>query len=170
LPSITDRRYLCTEQYRDASTLGARAQLHRRFGTNKYGWQRWLWDQMDMPARCRILDIGCGPGGLWSRNLDRIPADWDVVLADFSPGILRATRQRLGTRSHSFAYSIADMQWLPFEEQSLDAVIANQVLYHVPERDRALSEIRRVLRPGGRQSYEHRRRVRVWPGERDGAA
>jgi SAM-dependent methyltransferase len=39
---------------------------------------------------------------------------------------------------------------MPFEGNSFEAVITNQMLYHVPDRERALSEIRRVLRPGGR--------------------
>ena len=150
MPSITDRHYLQRDQYRDASTLSARAQLHGRFSTNKYGWQRWIWDQFDLPAAGRIVDIGCGPGGLWTQNLDRIPPGWEIVLADFSQRILQKAWQRLGSHPYSFVYAVADVQHIPFEDESLACVIANQMLYHVPDRKQALSEIWRVLRPGGR--------------------
>jgi ubiquinone/menaquinone biosynthesis C-methylase UbiE len=46
--------------------------------------------------------------------------------------------------------AVVDAQSLPFEDASYDAVIANHMLYHVPDRRKAFSEIRRVLQPGGR--------------------
>ena len=45
---------------------------------------------------------------------------------------------------------MADAQALPFDDASFNAVIANHMLYHVPDRAKAYGEIRRVLRPGGR--------------------
>src|SRR5207248_3230373 len=45
---------------------------------------------------------------------------------------------------------ILDAQTIPFREASFDGVIANHMLFHVPDRAKALTEIRRVLRPGGR--------------------
>jgi ubiquinone/menaquinone biosynthesis C-methylase UbiE len=49
-----------------------------------------------------------------------------------------------------FTFRQADAQDLSFPDASFDAVLANHMLYHVPDRPRALSELRRVLRPGGR--------------------
>ena len=49
-----------------------------------------------------------------------------------------------------FAAAVLDAQSLPFPTARFDAVIANHMLYHVPDRSRALSEMRRVLKPGGR--------------------
>jgi SAM-dependent methyltransferase len=46
--------------------------------------------------------------------------------------------------------AVADAQALPFADRSFDVAIANHVLYHVPDRPRALAELARVLRPGGR--------------------
>ena len=88
----TERDYLLTEQYRDAAKLRARMGLHERFSVNPYGWHRWVFDQLDLSPRGRVLELGCGPAALWRENGERIPAGWTVVLADLSPGMLREAR------------------------------------------------------------------------------
>ena len=66
-----------------------------------------------------------------------------------SDGMLDETRTNLAQLGHSFTYSQADAQELPFHDASFDAVIANHMLYHVPDIPRALKEVRRVLKPSG---------------------
>jgi ubiquinone/menaquinone biosynthesis C-methylase UbiE len=149
MSKLSDQAYLLTEQYKDASKLNARMQLHERFSTNKYGWHRWVFDQLDLPPKCCLLELGCGPGYLWLKNLDRIPSDWDITLSDFSPGMLQEAQQHLSVSRHPFTFGVIDAQVIPFADESVDGVIANHMLYHVPDRDKALSEIRRVLRPAG---------------------
>lgn len=144
-----DRRYLRQEQYRTGDNLSARIQLHARFSINRDGWFPWLFAQMDMPAEVRALDLGCGTAALWVDQRDRLRPDWRLTLADFSPGMLVASRQRLAGATPVFAFCVADAQSLPFADGVFDAVIANHMLYHVPNRPRALAEISRVLRPGG---------------------
>jgi SAM-dependent methyltransferase len=144
---FTDREYLLADQYKNASNLDARIQLHRRFSTNPYGWMAWCFEHLDLGAEARILDLGCGPGDLWEDNGARIPTGWEITLADFSAGMIHQARAKLGQR---FAYAVGDAQAIPFKGESFDAVIANYMLYHVPDRPRALAEIRRVLKPGGR--------------------
>ena len=144
---MTDPQYLA-KQYQDASNLDARVRLHQRFSVNKYGWHPWVFDHFDLPPRCRILELGCGPGYLWLDNLDRIPAGWEITLSDFSAGMLEQTRQHLKSR-RQFEYKVIDAQSIPFENEHFDAVIANHMLYHVPDRPAALAEIRHVLKPAG---------------------
>ncbi len=48
-----------------------------------------------------------------------------------------------------FSFELIDAQSIPYEDETFDVVIANHMLYHVPDRPRALAEIRRVLKPGG---------------------
>lgn len=86
MSKIADQHYLLADQYRDATNLDARVRLHVLFSTNKYGWNRWYFDRLDLPPRARVLELGCGPGHLWRDNLDRIPVDWDVALSDFRQG------------------------------------------------------------------------------------
>ena len=150
MPEIDDQHYLKTQQYHNAAKLNDRIQLHARFSTNKYNWQRWVFDKLEIAPLSRLLEIGCGPGQLWLKNGDRIPDGWDVTLADFSPGMLDEARQNLAARGRPFAFELADAQALPFGGASFDGVIANHMLYHVPDRPRAFAEIKRVLRPGGR--------------------
>jgi SAM-dependent methyltransferase len=150
MSELTDPTYLVGEQYKDATNLNARIQLHQRYSTNKYDWQRWVFDHLSIPQNGRILEIGCGPGELWHRNRERIPEHWDITLSDLSPGMLREAQHNLQGIPGRFAFRQMDAQSIPFDDEYFDAVIANHMLYHVPDRAKALSEIRRVLRSDGR--------------------
>jgi SAM-dependent methyltransferase len=169
---MTDRGYLRADQYKDASKLDARIQLHRRFSTNKSGWNPWVFEQIKLPTGGRVLDLGCGPSHFWVENVDRIPGGWEVTLADFSPGMLQQALDNLGDRCRDFRFGVVDAQAIPFGGGRFDAVIANHMLYHVPDRPRALSEICRVLKPGGRlyaatNGQAHMREFREWMGRFD---
>jgi SAM-dependent methyltransferase len=90
----------------------------------------------------RVLEVGCGWGEL---------AEWvaretgaEVVAIDLSPRMVELARER-GVEALQ-----ADVQALPFADAEFDLVIAAWMLYHVPDLDRGLAEIARVLRPGGR--------------------
>jgi len=148
--SGNDRKYLLESQYRDGANLNARIELHARFSANPVTWQRWAFDQLEIPSHGRLLEAGCGPGTLWMANRDRIPAGWNIMLSDFSPGMLEEARQNLSAVDRCFEFAVFDAQDIPLPDASLDGVIANHMLYHVLDRPRAFSEIRRVLRPGGR--------------------
>lgn len=143
-----DKHYLVTRQYRDASNLNARGSLHARYGTNSHPWFRWVFDQALSlaPSDALILEAGAGPGGLWRENLDRLPGGWRVTLTDLSAGMVAAESAALPVET--FTCAVADVEALPFDDASFDLAIANHMLYHVPDRPRALAELRRVLRPG----------------------
>jgi ubiquinone/menaquinone biosynthesis C-methylase UbiE len=142
--------YDIAAQYRDASNLNARIALHARFSTNPQGWMRWVFAQMRLAPGERILEVGAGPATLWRQNLDRVPPGCDITLTDFSPGMIEEARQNLRGSYPDFKAQTANVEALPFEDAGCDVVIANHMLYHVPDLTKGLSEIRRVLRPGGR--------------------
>jgi ubiquinone/menaquinone biosynthesis C-methylase UbiE len=146
MPRIDDPAYLRHEQYRTSGNLQARIDFHIRFRTNPYDWQLWVFDRLRLPAKTRVLEIGCGAGSLWLENRSRIPDGWEVTLSDLSAGMLAQARRNVGNSR----VTALDAQDLPFSEARFDAVIANHMLYHVPDRPRALAEIRRVLKPSGR--------------------
>jgi ubiquinone/menaquinone biosynthesis C-methylase UbiE len=64
--------------------------------------------------------------------------------------MLDQAKQNLGERATAFRFEIVDAQAIPFEADTFDAVIANHMLYHVPDRSQALAEMRRVLKPHGK--------------------
>jgi SAM-dependent methyltransferase len=146
-----DQRYLRDEQYRTPGNLSARMALHERFSVNRQGWQPWVFDQLALPTASRVLELGCGPGRLWRDNLPRIPAALSLVLSDASFGMVREARDALRQALPATTILAAnlDAQQLPFADAQFAAVIANHMLYHLPDRSRALAEIRRVLAPGG---------------------
>jgi ubiquinone/menaquinone biosynthesis C-methylase UbiE len=165
----SDRDYLY-QQYSDATNLDARIALHQRYSTHPQGWHEWVYDQFDLPPDARILELGCGPGHLWRSNLERLPEGWRIVLSDLSRGMVREARRNLRIVDHTgerwFSFTAHGAGTLPYPDHSFDAVVANHMLYHVPDKWRALSEIYRVLVPGGRfyaatNGKDHMRELRA---------
>lgn len=93
----------------------------------------------------RVLEVGCGTG-LVLEKIAAVAAEAQGV--DVSPGMLERARAR------GLSVSVADARELPFEDARFDLVYSLKVLAHVPEIERALSEMARVTRPGGRIVYE----------------
>jgi ubiquinone/menaquinone biosynthesis C-methylase UbiE len=142
----TDRTFLLEEQYRTADNLRARIDCHKLFSTSPVGWPEWVFSGYDFGADADVLEVGCGDGSMWAEKRDWVPEGWRLTLTDMSPGMVEAARAAVGDRAE---YAVADVQELPFPDGSFDAAIANHVLFHVPDRARALRELARVLRPGG---------------------
>lgn len=138
------------EQYHTATRLQTRIQLYDKCSVNPIGWHRWLFGHLIEQSGCTVLEVGCGDGALWARNMDRIPEAWKVTLSDFSHGMLEEARVSLRVCNKQFKFVMADVQDIPFHDEQFDIVIANNMLYHVPDMPKAFSEIHRVLKPGGR--------------------
>ena len=136
-------------QYRDPGNFDARVRLYR-YARAEERWNDWLYARLGLKPGERVLEVGCGTGNLWLDNAARLPSELVPLLTDLSGGMLNAARTRLAERSVPTRYARADAQSLPCPDDSFDAVIANHMLYHVPDRERAASELRRVLSPGGR--------------------
>lgn len=145
-PSATPN-LLRDQQYGDSRNLDARIALHGRFSTNPQSFFAWVFDRLPRRERARVLEIGCGPGLLWSQNRARVPADWTVYLSDFSHGMLSAARRNVDGSVRG--YLVADALALPFGGGQFDCVVANHMLYHVPDRRRALDGIARLLTADG---------------------
>jgi SAM-dependent methyltransferase len=90
----------------------------------------------------RVLEVGCGPGEAAERIARELGAD--VTAIDQSERMVELARAR-GVKAE-----VGDVQRLPFTDGEFDCVLAAWMLYHVPDVDRGLAEIARVLRPGGR--------------------
>jgi SAM-dependent methyltransferase len=150
MSKFTDQQYLKTDQYKDSSNLNARVEIHRRFSTNPYGWFNWVFDRLlKLPKKTKILELGCGPAYIWKECSNRIPAGWDITLSDLSSGMLDSAWRNLVVTGRAYNFKEIDAQSIPFADETFDAVIANHMLYHVPDKAKALAEIKRVLKIGG---------------------
>jgi ubiquinone/menaquinone biosynthesis C-methylase UbiE len=147
---FTDQQYLTQDQYKDASNLDARIAIHQKFSTNPQGWYNWIFDTLiKLPAESKILELGCGAGTMWKECVNRIPAEWVITLTDLSDGMLDAAWRNLVPLGRNFKFEQMDAQSIPYGDRTFDAVIANHVLFHVPDRAKALKEIKRVLKDDG---------------------
>lgn len=145
-----DKAFLSTQQYQDSSNLDARAALHRRFSTAETEWNSWVFDHVNLQPGEWVLECGCGPGWLWRENVDRIPEGCHITLTDLSAGMVTEAKAGLDATEPDFQFQTASIDNLPFADDSFDVVVANHMLYHVPDRAKALAEVRRVLRENGR--------------------
>ena len=142
------KKYL-NQQYSDDKNLSARMNLHAKYSTNKQGFHAWLWEHYNFFDGCRILELGCGNGAQWEDKSTLIPNKYEFVLSDYSQGMIDIVREKFAGNS-GFSFQQIDIMDIPFAENSFDIVIANHMLYHVPDIPKALSEVTRVLKPNGK--------------------
>lgn len=136
-------------QYNSDRNLYARQALHKGFSTNKYGWENWVFDQYKFKPNDRVIEFGCGNGSQWDNNRNKIPKDMKVILTDLSEGMLKSAKDKLLEIEQVIDYSVMDIQNIEYEDSSFDCAIANHMLYHVQNRDLAISEIARILKSDG---------------------
>ena len=145
------------QQYENASNLRARIAIHELFSTNKEGWMSWFFKELKQglsnldlkQPNIKILELGCGDASLWNKNFNHIPSNWEITLTDFSDGMLKDAKKNLGEKRSRFNFKIVNAENIPFEEESFNVVIANHMLYHVPNINKALKEINKVLKSAG---------------------
>ncbi len=102
---------------------------------------------------CTVLEIGCGRGVGSELLLSRFGAS-RVQAMDLDPRMVQRARRRLEQYGDRVRVETGDVNALPFADGSFDAVLDSGVIHHVPDWRRALVEIGRVLRPGGRFYFE----------------
>ena len=144
---LTSMNQSLSMQYKNATNISARIRLHRDYSVNKEGWFPWLFGNLHLKSGMKVLELGTGNGVLWSQNIDKVPADVNIVLSDISEGMLADAKNEIGDKPE-FQYAVIDAQKIPFADDTFDLVIANHMLFYCDDISKALSEIRRVLKPG----------------------
>lgn len=128
-------------EYEDLSPLKVRIATHRKYSEVPDDPDAAIRDALGLPSNADLLDIGCGTGQFLH---DLTPAHRGRLVAiDTSPEALHATRTDRITALQASADN------LPLADNEFDIVTARHMLYHVPDPLAALTEARRVLRPGG---------------------
>ncbi len=143
----TDAGYL-RYQYGDADKLRIRYESHARYSTNNTpSFAEWLLAHVGASSGMTLLDAGCGPG-VYHRTLTANGVR--IIASDMSAGMVGATREQARDKHLDVRPLIADVQHLPFGAATFGRVMANHMLYHVPDQTAALEELRRVATPGAR--------------------
>lgn len=136
------------KQYQTPGNLNTRISIHEKYSTNRQPFGDWILSHYRIKPNDRILELGCGTAAMWKNNLSLLDGGSRLTLTDFSSAMLETAKKNT-EGSACVDYRIVDIQDIPYEDHTFDIVIANMMLYHVPDLDRGLSEVRRVLKPGG---------------------
>lgn len=136
------------KMYIKKDTLSTRINFHDKYSVNKYGWGNWVFDQYEFCDNATILELACGTARIWLGREDRLPKNYKIILSDLS-SLMVEQAEALFSDNPNFSFKQIDIQDIPYENDCFDIVIANHMLYHVPNKEKALSEVFRVLKPGG---------------------
>jgi ubiquinone/menaquinone biosynthesis C-methylase UbiE len=131
------------------------SSLYERFSARIYDPFVWLGERRGMAARRRdllaaargrVLEVGAGTG----LNVPHYPSGIDeLILTEPVASMARRLERRAAKREVQPRVVVAPAERLPFPDDAFDTVVSTLVLCTVPEPDRALAEIRRVLKPSG---------------------
>ena len=127
------------EQYEREDNLRARQGLYEE--TEGPNARDVLWQTLVEWQPRLMLEVGGGPGELAQRLQEELGAS--VAFVDSSPRMVELARAR------GVDAEVGDIQELPFPDGTFDTVVAAWMLYHVPDLDRGLAEVARVLQPVG---------------------
>jgi SAM-dependent methyltransferase len=137
----TDPQNLRQHAYATDEHLNVRYQIHEQYSFPKVDFPKWVLSRAAWRGDEKVLDVGCGPGN-YAAALHELWPDVTYYGLDFSVGMLERHPDKRAVLQ-------ADVQALPYADDSFDVVMANHMLYHVPDVERAVLECRRVLKPGG---------------------
>lgn len=142
----TDPAYLA-DQYGDGEKLRIRLEAHRLYSERpNEGFHARLLAGLGLRGGELVLDVGCGSGSAHARLVE---AGARILGIDASAGMLAEAAAQARAAELPVSLARADAQAIPLDDACVDAVLASHMLYHVPDRRRALREMRRVLKVGG---------------------
>jgi len=97
----------------------------------------------------RVLDVGCGTGGILYMIKDFFPKGTEIYGVDKSAEAIQICKKRANHDKLKFNLKVGDAEKVPYKDNYFDLIIASDILEHVPDDKKAASEIHRVLKKGG---------------------
>lgn len=146
--SIMNKTKNVKQQFSNDKNLAMRIDFYKKYTTNKYRFADWLFDKYNFKENISILELGCGNGSHWEGRIEQLPKGCKLTLSDFSDGMLDLVKEKYSSYPN-VSFCNIDIQSIPFESDSFDVIIANHMLFHVPDLNKALLEVQRVLKKGG---------------------
>ena len=137
---VSDEEQYVRSQYKTQDNLNVRVRTHELYGEPRVDFAAWVLEKINWIGVERVVDVGCGSGIYVEPARGRAA---HYIATDRSFGMLQQLAYPDLDRVN------VDAQALPLTDDSADVILANHMLYHVPDRDAALQEFVRVLRPGG---------------------
>ena len=107
-------------QFSNDKNLAMRINFYKKYTTNKYKFADWLFDKYVFKENMKILELGCGNGSHWEGKIETLPNGCSLVPMTAASFVM-----------------------------VFDVVIANHMLFHVPDLNKALLEVKRVLKDNG---------------------
>ncbi|MCP4541263.1 MAG: class I SAM-dependent methyltransferase [Chloroflexi bacterium] len=146
--AFTDREHLISKTYATEEPLAVRIRTHESYTQPKVDFHTWVLDRIPWHGDEWVLDIGCGSGAYIEPVCQRLTQGGRLLAGDLSWGMLCNVAAK-SLPEHADLLN-GDAMNIPLSDGCCDVVMANHMLYHVPQIEAAMTEIRRVLRPGGR--------------------
>jgi SAM-dependent methyltransferase len=136
---FTSKHLLTTQSYKTPDKLNVRKMTHQLYTQPKVDFVQWAVSKIEWRGDETAVDVGCGSGG-YTEIVQTLCQTY--IAGDLSFGMVHSLPQNLPRLN-------LDAQHIPLADNSADVILANHMLYHVPDREAALADIARVLRPGG---------------------
>ena len=146
---FNDKEYLKNVQYATSENLEARIALHQRYTPLGKDYLDFVWDRYSFKSNEKVLEVGCGNGLFWTHHPPSNFPSIYLTITDISEGMLRSAEENLADIETDIAYEMADVEQLPYTDNTYDVALAHFMLYHVPSQSNAVDEIKRVLKPEG---------------------
>ena len=145
------KQYLKEKQYKTTKYLEARIKIHQ-FTKNKIGFHEWIFNQYDLSEfeknndPIKILDIGCGTGVFWKKNIDNFKKyNLDIVFTDATSAMVEKEKGNTAELKAKKTFEIADIDNLDKYKNQFDIVFCHNVVYHAENKDNSIKNLKDCL-------------------------
>jgi len=137
--------------YNSEHNLKAKYEVLEKYRLHNESFEEWVIDRLELSGTEYVLDAGAG-SGRFSVPIGRILKGNPgfLISCDLAEGVMLPSLDHARTESLPMLHLAADAENLPFLSGQFDLVMANHMLYHLPDLHRGLSEMKRVLKNTGR--------------------
>jgi len=136
-------------QYSSSIKYEARIYLNKKFKKNPKSKYEWIFEHFPQNENLNILELGCGTGLFWLANRNNIVKSWSIILSDYSEGMLETCRNNLSRLNFNFQFEIVNAGNIQYPDNKFDIILANNMLYHIPNRDSTIHKISLLLKDTG---------------------